>query len=101
MQLKSKTPKLQPLKYFEQDYDVEQELTTTWINNTKHTFTFSLMQDRKIGIFNTGNTFQRITLKPGEKITLTSAYDNAVRTLNKEKTMIVGGYCPFLTKRVK
>jgi len=75
---------------------------TEWVNNTNQTMKFDLLSN--VGPNHVGEML-RVTLKPGETITLESEYDQGIRTTrieNKgdedEREVIVGGIAPRLTK---
>lgn len=70
---------------------------TTWVNGTHDTVKFRLMTDKRTGPKNSGIHFRIVTLHPGDKITLSSEFNSAIRT-EDTNGIIVGGLCPFLNK---
>lgn len=74
---------------------------TTWINKTKYTANFKL-----IGVHSANNIdgethcgeINEVTLAPGEKVDIFSVFDNAIRTIDKNSGLVVGGLCPWLDK---
>lgn len=76
---------------FEEEYH-----ETVWVNNTTHTAKFKLMQEKSGRVANSA-AFRTHILKPGDKVTLSSVFDDAIRTIDKDG-IIVGGLCPWLEK---
>jgi hypothetical protein len=87
------------MKQFDDEVeDTEEEpKDTVWVNDTIHTAKFRL-QVKESGKLPYSSKFRTITLKPGDKITLSSDYDDGIRTENKSGT-VIGGLCPWLKKQ--
>jgi hypothetical protein len=86
------------MKQFQDDLELDEEEyhETVWVNNTVYTAKFKLMQE-KTGKAAYSSAFRTHVLKPGDKLTLSSVFDDAIRTVDKNG-MVVGGLCPWLEK---
>ena len=78
--------------------DEEQEPTNTiWVNDTKYTATFRLMQF-KHGKAPNSASFKKYVIAPGETKLIDSQFDSAIRTEDKYGR-VIGGLCPWLKKQ--